>query len=517
MKTIFKLTCFIILFTGCTNVLEEEIVSGITADQFYIDEAGIQDALTAGYARLKHFYGQQEGYCLTNAGTDIYGAGRGDWLLQFHLYDATLNPSTKYLAPTWTNFYKAINIYNTVIGRAPEVIDDQQTLDTILAEARFLRAFVYFQLVQIWGDVHLTLEETSGVELEANRTPVSEIFSTAIIPDLDFAMANLSTDAEVGRATVQAAKGIRARVAMVQQDWATAETLTKSLINDYSFSLMDSYRELWSMDNEQNSETIWSIQFSPDPLVSHENGGVNYFTPWYTKNPGTSFNVKDGQTWVGYKPTSYFYSLWDKSMDRRYFEGLQNVYYDTPGAIEGDTIVYYSIDNLTDAEIAARPYTVYDVELLISDDSSWPQPTKVRDESRPNFGVKASRDLVMVRLADIYLVLVEALFHQGKTDEAVTFMNTLRSIRAIDGQEAAMEITIAELDLDFILDERARELFAEGRRWFVLKRLGLLVDRVRQHNIYGAADHIQEHHNLRPIPLEQIDRSGNDYAQNPGY
>lgn len=517
MKTIFKLTCFIFLLTGCSEVLDEEIVSGITADQFYVDESGIQDALTAGYARLKNFYGQREGYALTNAGTDIYGAGRGDWLLEYHLYNANLNPSTRYLAPAWTNFYKAINIYNTVIDRAPEVIQDQQTLNTILGEARFLRAFVYFQLVQIWGDVHLTLAETSGVELEANRTPVSEIFSTAIIPDLEFAMANLPDQAEPGKATAPAAKGVRARVAMVQEDWATAEALTKSLINDYSFELMDSYAELWSMENEQNSETIWSIQFSPDPLVSHENSGVNYFTPWYTKNPGTSYNVKDGPTWVGFKPTPYFYSLWDRSKDRRYFEGLKNVYYDKPGAVEGDTIVYYSIDDLTDAEIAAKPYTVYDLEMLISDDSSWPQPTKVRDESRASFGVKASRDLVLIRLADMYLVLVEALYHQGKNDEALTYMNILRRIRAIDGQETAMEITLPELDLDFILDERARELFAEGERWFVLKRLGLLEERVKKYNPYGAADHIQEHHNLRPIPLEQIDRSKNVYPQNPGY
>lgn len=528
MKTLYKIlisfSCSLLLAVGCTSVLDEEIVSGITADIYYADEKGINDALTAGYARLKDFYGQQPGYAMTNCGTDIYGVGRGGQWIKWHRYDPTLNSSVDFLSIAWRSFYKTINITNTVINRAPEVVEDQESLNRILGEARFLRSFVYFQLVQIWGDVHLTTEETVGVEVEANRTSESDIYSLLIIPDLDFAIQNLpESSSQIGRATQPAAKAIRARVAMVLEDWTTAESMLKSIINDYSFSLTDTYSELWDMNNEQNSEVIWSIQFTPDPLVSEANNGVNYFTPWYTKHPGLVNNAKDGSTWVGFKPTPYFYKLWDKSIDRRFQEGLKSVWYVAnaasapPGLTVGDTALYYSIDILTEEYKASKPYTIYDVNDLIADDSAWPQPTKVRDESRPGFGTKPSRDLIIARLADMYLLLSEALFHQGKKAEALSTINIIRSARAIDGKESEMEIGIDELSIDFILDERGRELFAEGERWFTLKRLGLLVERVKKYNPYGAAEFIKEYHNFRPIPLEQIDRTENVYPQNEGY
>ena len=104
---------------------------------------------------------------------------------------------------------------------------------------------------------------------------------------------------------------------------------------------------------------------------------------------------------------------------------------------------------------------------------------------------------------------------QGRNAEAATYFNTVRERAAFPGQEIPL-ITPAELDLDAILDERARELVGEQHRWIDLKRTGTLVERVRMHNPF-AAPNIQEHHTLRPIPQSQIDRTSNEYAQNPGY
>ncbi len=508
---------------GCSNVLEEEIVSGITADTFYIDANGMEGAVTSAYAELKSHYGTLLGIALLKSGTDLYGAARSGRTRPEHNYDGTHNSAHQSFAQAWRVYYKGINICNTIISRAPEVVTDGDQLSRILAEARFLRAFNYFQLVQNFGDVHLTTEETVTAEIEANRTPASEIYDSVIIPDIEFAAANLPISADVGRATQAAAKVIRARIAMVLEDWSTAETLTKSIINDYSFSLTDSYAELWDMNNESNSETIWSIPFSQDPLISGRNRENDLFTPWYTKHPGLVSNPKDGGTWVAFKPTPYFYGLWDKSKDRRFWEGLKSVWRVQNEATAqnglkiGDTALYYSIDVLTAEYKASKPYVIYDVNDLIADDSAWPQPTKIRDDSRENFGTNPSRDLVLQRLADMYLVLCEAQFHQGKISEAVETMNVLRRKRAVDGKESDMEITATELTLDFILDERGRELFAEGRRWFVLKRLGKLVERVKLYNHYGGQNHIKDFHMLRPIPLEQIERTNNVYPQNPGY
>jgi len=522
MKKIVYIIVLSLAFTlGCQEVLEEEIVSGITAETYYTDAQGIKDALVTGYARLKDYYGQPPGAIFGNAGTDIYGVGRGGRWIPYHKYDPTLNSSLPDLETAWESFYKAINIYNTVITRAPEIIEDASELNRTLGEARFFRAFVYFQLVQIWGDVHMTTEETMGVETEANRTPVQEIYNTVIIPDLEFAIENLPAESdEFGRATQPAAKAIRARVAMVLEDWSKASELAKSVINDYGhLQLTDTYKEIWDMENEQNSEVIWSIQFTQDPLVSHRNNFINYFTPWYTKHPGLRQSPENGGTWVGFKPTSYFYQLWNKDTDRRFEEGLKSVWYSNTdgGPAIGDTALFYSIDVLTEEDKASRPYVIYDVNDLIADDSAWPQPMKVRDETRTNNSIKPSKDVVVVRVAEMYLTVAEAAFHLGNSAEAVEYLNTLRRKRAWPGKEDDMEISAAQLNIDFILDERARELFAEGQRWFTLKRLGLLVDRVREYNVYGADKFIQEHHRVYPIPLSQIDRARNEYKQNDGY
>lgn len=523
MKKIILIYGFILVMTtGCSFVLDEEIVSGITSDLYYSDEKGMEDALIAAYAGLKGFYGTNAGYAITNAGTDLHGVARGQQFVKWHLYDPNLNPSESFLVRAWDSFYRVVNITNAILNRAPEAVKDEAVLNRITGEARFLRGFVYFQLVQIWGDVHLTTEETIGAEITANRTPANEIYNTVIIPDLEFAMANLpNSSGQFGRATQPAAKAIRARVAMVQEDWITAEDLTKSIINDYSFSLTNTYSELWDMNNQQNSEVIWSIQFTQSPLVTGINN-IGFWTPWYTKHRGININPIDGGTGVGFKPTPYFYSLWDKTKDRRFEEGLKSVWYATSavpaaGIAVGDTALYYSIDVLSDEFMASKPYRIYDLNELISDDSAWPNAYKVRDESRANLAVKQSRDYNIARLAEMYLLLAESQLHQDKVNEAVQTINVLRRARAIDGKETEMEITGNELNLNFILDERGRELFAEGQRWFVLKRLGLLVERVRNLNPYGAANFIQDYHTLRPIPLHQIDRSANDYPQNPGY
>ena len=104
---------------------------------------------------------------------------------------------------------------------------------------------------------------------------------------------------------------------------------------------------------------------------------------------------------------------------------------------------------------------------------------------------------------------------QGELEEATTYFNILRSRAAFPGVEIPL-ITPSELDLDMILDERGRELAGELYRWTDLKRTGKLLERVKMHNP-NAAPNIQDYHRLRPIPQSQIDRTKNDFPQNPGY
>jgi hypothetical protein len=117
----------------------------------------------------------------------------------------------------------------------------------------------------------------------------------------------------------------------------------------------------------------------------------------------------------------------------------------------------------------------------------------------------------------MYFIAAEAMLQTNK-QEAVDLMNEFLMKRAIPGKENDMKITESELTIDFILDERARELCGEQIRWFDLKRTKKLVEYVKLHNM-DAKDNIQEYHMLRPIPQNQLDAVTNkdEFTQNPGY
>lgn len=118
----------------------------------------------------------------------------------------------------------------------------------------------------------------------------------------------------------------------------------------------------------------------------------------------------------------------------------------------------------------------------------------------------------------MYLIAAEAAMNQSRNSDAAQYITDLR-VRAIKpGKEAQMAVAAGDIDLNFILEERAKELAGEGFRWYDLKRTGTLLDRVKLYN-KDAAPNIKEFHLLRPIPQTQIDRVSNpgDFLQNPGY
>ena len=151
----------------------------------------------------------------------------------------------------------------------------------------------------------------------------------------------------------------------------------------------------------------------------------------------------------------------------------------------------------------------------------FPNLKKVDDFKRPSINEPAgSRDYIVYRLAETYLIAAEALLQDGRPGEAVEYVNAVRRRAAWPGMEDQMEVTAGDLNIDFILDERGREFYGEQKRWFDLKRTGKLVERVKLYNkgfSSTASDNIQDHHMLRPIPASQRELSTAEYPQNPGY
>ncbi|MBS1606117.1 MAG: RagB/SusD family nutrient uptake outer membrane protein [Bacteroidetes bacterium] len=524
------ITCLLLVLLttaiSCSRQLDETIVSGITADSYYKDAAGLTGGVNAAYAPLRTFYGQELGFSLTEYGVDTYTEGRDGSFKYWNEYTSGMTPGATYTTSLYASYYSGINTCNAVVDRADAIPGLDSTLKhTRVAEARFLRALYYFTLVQTFGDLPLTIHEIRTVNTVTIRSSVDSIYNVVILPDLQYAIANLPiTQTDYGRATQPAAKALLSRVDLVLHNWAEVETLSKSLIRDYNFSLLDSYSSIFDINNQRNSEVIWSVQFTPSVLLDGDgNSGHLYFVPVYDVMPGMLRDVANGRPYNRFKFTPYGNSLFDRQADKRYQQGLKQVFYcnnaaTAPGGMKlGDTAILVTSAYVPPAEKAKHIYQIWDSLDITNtvDRTKFFCPVKFLDPLRSSPAITAgSKNFLVFRIGEVYLNLAEAQMMENKQSDAVNSINILRAKRSMPGYDLTAS-TPPALDIDFILDERARELYGEQQRWFDLKRTGTLVTRVKQYNPDASA--IQPYHVLRPFPQQEIDRSTNKVDQNPGY
>ena len=546
VRTVFSISLLIML-SGCADLAENPI-SGITADEHFTNVAGFEDAVLGVYQPLRYYWGNQAGDMLGNLGTDLYRDGRltQSW---YNTYSSGLNPTSPYIQSLWNEFYRGINNANTVINRAENIEMAESLRQTRVAEARFLRAHYYYILVIHFGDVHLTLDETIGTETEANRTPEQEIWQQ-IIDDLEFAEQILpETQSDWGRVTRNAARHHLALVHLWQENWSQAADYAISVIESGQHSLLDNFADVFDINNQINNEIIWSVQYTQDQTANSPGNWQHLgHTMRYDQVSGMHRNLQDGRPFSRLMPTDHLMTdIFGNDFrengahgdriniqnDTRYYSSFREVYHYTdagsipyPDASVGDTSIYVTTDpyvnyEWTEDEINEKTYMVLRIEDWVT--QWYPAGEKFRDPARAAFNdASGTRDVFVMRLAETYLLAAEALYMNGQTAEAVDYFNKVRLRAEASGKNIPL-ITATELNLDEILDERARELAGEIHRWPTLKRTGTLLERVRNFNTRlgdtgsTASENIQEHHLLRPIPQTQIDRTTNEYSQNPGY
>lgn len=535
------------LTKSCDKFIEEDLVTDVSAASYYTTEAGLEDGVRATYATFKPFYGQEISAAMTTFGTDIWTNGSDGGHKVFNLYDGGLNGEENYITDSWDNWYKGINQANGVINRSADVDMDEAQKNLRVAEVRFLRAFFYFNVVTTFGDAHLSLEETEGIEIEANKTSQSEIYSQAIIPDLEFAIANLPNEqSDYGRATKPAAEFLLGKVLLTRSykdfsetsDALTAETLFSKVINDYGFSLLPNFADLWDIENQENSEMVFVVPNSKSQVDSDVDPLGHrwhlYFLHEYDVLRGMSRDIANGRPWKRHRPTDFMLTLWDRDTDSRYESSFKHVWFanknepatdavgDEPARaalVIGDTAIYIpgpekDID-WSQTRQDNVPYLVFTNDEYT--ERVFPSMNKWIDATRPDRQkANGQRDFILMRLADAWLLRAEAKLKQNNPSGAADDINRIRLRAAVPGQEAASQISASDVDLDFLLDERARELVGEGHRWPDLTRTGKLIERTRLYNP-EASPNIQDYHAIRPIPQNQIDRALGGYPQNPGY
>src|SRR5258705_4534350 len=229
------------------------------------------------------------------------------------------------------------------------------------------------------------------------------------------------------------------------------------------------------MGNEVNPEVIGAIQYTADPL---SNGGDNfgnklhlYFGYPYDLEPGMVRDIANDRPFKRFRPTKWLLALWDRTVDGRY-EAMHKVVWLSNNAASipkvggvpkftiGDTSIFFpGLPTIPAAMRAATRYKLYGEDEY--GDATFPPLNKYFDPTRTSTNQEpGQRDHPLMRLANTYLMLAEALMRDGKPDLALPWVNKLRERASKPGQQAAMDVTVAQLTmpagLNFILDERAR-------------------------------------------------------------
>jgi hypothetical protein len=571
MKSTFKrsLTLGLLALSAaaCKDQLEEYNPSGSTAEAVFTTPEGFETAVNGVYTYNRALYGKEAGYALLELGTDIWtaGANNGSTVVSgaapqpsLTSYQGLQSDNIWVKAQLWQQCYAAINLANQALKYVNSAGLTTTRRPVLEAELRFMRAWYYYHLAESFGDVPLNLDPTEGVVTTATRAPIAQVYDQ-IFTDLTFALANLpATTTDYGRITRPAAEAFAAKAYLTRGQYQRAANLARRVTTQYTgngIGLVANYADLWDINKQRNTEVLWAVNYSPTlTFNAGSNLGHTLFLMDYGTLPGLQRDVANGFANVRYMPTRFLLNLYNEQNDARYLGSFKQAWLSNnaatiprwsaaeiaqnptglagllnqPKFTLGDTAVLVTKRSIPDfQQLYTRRYRyrVYDIDDVYNangtpkDRFHYVSLRKFDDPTRATATVtESARDANLLRLGDVYLIGAEAQFRLNKLDSAALYVNRVRTRAALPGRTAAMQVTASQITLDFILDERARELAGEQVRWLDLKRTGKLIDRVKANNP-DAAPNIQPFHELRPIPQSDIDAVTNkaDFRQNPGY
>lgn len=572
-KYIIILFTLAVIFQSCESFLEEQPYNKITAGNFYTTASGVKLGVNGLYSALRETYRQGYSVYMLEAPSDIFMTANS---MDIEFRTWTIDASSNNVYGLWANCYKTINQANSVIyaleeNEIPELSEIQR--NQYIGEARFIRANMYYHLVQQFGDVPLETEPTNSVKTEAFRTSAEQVWDF-IISDLQVASDNLPESypaSEYGRITKFAAMHHLARVFLTvkrnNNDFQQAKNLTESIINSGKYQLVNSHDYLWDMSNQKNSEIIFSVLFTQNVEL---NGAGNQLHVFYTASYSDHYSsvvertIEYGRPWSRVRPTWFLMNLYNEEIDQRWedlFRTEWNVTRTTATDVmfnpvtkqneqinweRGDLAMIipkrlwtkeqvaevwpawvWLPDSMrvkipeSNVQSASRPGAEWPSNTKFQSGTMYPTLIKNQDPQRPSVNeMNGSRDIFIFRLADTYLLAAEACHLLGENEKAAEYINMVRVRAAKPGKADEMKISASDVNIDFILNERGMELGGEGHRWYDLKRTGKLMERMTNPAMNPVvAGLFKQHHALRPIPRNQLTRITNpaDFPQNPGY
>lgn len=513
----------LLIAPSCSSFLSEEIIDNVSVDAIYTTS----DGLKAGVNALQGLWREYES---GSGGED--NLAKSNWLLigstDLSIVRSKINEyvyGDSYTAAgmwdsKWVFGYRIIDRSSAIIENAQKIINmTNKDRRNVIARAKCIRAKIYFDLIRLYENIPLdtiaTTEENAFDETEYLPAKSDDIYKL-IESDLEFGILNLDWKVQPGEIGQALCRHLRAQVALTRGDWKKAADECDQIISQKSLYDLVPLAEVFGQ-NVNHSEAIYTVQFDMSLGSNTGNstaGGARHIysglfsSKFYNMNTGkpaeliSDVNLGGNvQAWI--LPNSYLESLYDKEHDKRY----TTYFYSKDLVVNNPESPNYGKPLDTDKYPYPDDYMVYHWGLK-----------KYLDLEKPVSTVYSFKDYMLYRLAETYLMGAEAhwrLSNDNYNETALKYINTIR-------RRAGLTEDYEYIDQDNLLDEYARELCFEKGRWFLLKRMGVLVERVSKYGRLGSnsknevAPPIKEYMVNWPIPQTQINMMVG-YPQNPGY
>ncbi|HEX8426996.1 RagB/SusD family nutrient uptake outer membrane protein [Hymenobacter sp.] len=494
------LTAGLVVASGCKDDLLDKVEPNAPSTAiFWKTQDDAIKGVTAAYSGLQFdaTYSLMWHFATVARSDEAYSISPYAELASYTRFIQT-NTMFEYTFNMWYDFHRTIFRCNQVIAYVPTINMDETLRKRVVAEARFIRAQIYYDLSLLYGNLPLALVP-SEPNLRFPQVGPLEVQAQVIL-DLQAAKADLPLTYDAnnkGRVTRGAATALLGKVFLQQRRWAEASTQFAEIVRDNQYSLVPNYVDNFTAENENNSESVFEVQFSG--INTNNDGGQdntqasegNRRAQWWAP-PGVGFSDVQPHRWVynEYNDRTTTGQP-DPRREITLFNPLTPVYGQPFGA---------GGRNLNPTALWWRKYANDRTRTF----ENWHSPINIR----------------LIRYADVLLMYAEALNEQGQTAAAVPFINQVRT-RATLTPLVAGAFTQATLKTQ-LRHERVTELAGEGHRWADLLRYGLLdnqtgIDELKTRDPdFNNFDLREGKSKLLPIPLRDLQTDPN-LRQNPGY
>lgn len=495
--------------TSCNDWLLEPSPGTTELEDFFTSGTTCKQAVVASYTPLMWEYNGtyfSEWFIGDIASDDALKGGQstGDMADAYDIENFKTISNNGLLLDYYRAQYQGISRCNLALANIPSVATDD-TMDSslkerYLGEAYFLRAYYYFRLVRLFGDVPLTLTPiTNSDDWKSYQRVDAEIIWEQIISDLEKAEERLwlksQVDAtEMGIATKGAAQAMLMKAYLYQGKYEEARLWGEKLIamgDGGEYSLLANYADNFTAENENGKESVFEIQYMNDPTSDYGEGygfTRGTFTTILVRSRSSAFGDAG---WGFNKPTQNLYDEFE----------------------EGDIRRDATILNPTDDQIQTPEQEIYLGSRYLnnkySDHAADGSYIKLAHHSR------GEQNCRLIRYSDVLLMYAEACLGSGvDLDKGLAALNRVRSRATLSA--------ISTLDWQSLRHERRVELAMEGHRWFDLCRWGIVKEVMDAYKASESAEaraemaeFIAGKHELMPIPQEEVRLGG--LTQNPGY